>query len=249
MAHETNGRDLLSLWQRSMEQGLEAWGALATHPYGPLGPFGLGPQSPRPAGQAEAGPPDALTQWKKMLEDGVEAWSALMERVMAREEFAAAMGRSLDLYLNAMGPLRKSLQYGSEEFSRAMNLPTRKQVTSLAAQVVGMDARMEVVEDCMEEQRESLAALRKEQRPADRGGETADAESRRRLAAQIAAMDARLEGFENRIAELLQRIAALQAARPGDRFGAEATDAPGPGAADTAADRSIADAARQASQA
>jgi hypothetical protein len=162
MSEATKTQDLLSLWQRSMEQNIDSWKTLIGQPQKP-DPFQFWSQSLEAltrALQPGANPADVLAQWKKLMDEVVEAWSKVLEEAMETEAFAAAMGRSLDQYLNTVGPMRKSLQSGSEEFLRTMNLPSRKQVTSLASQIVSVDARLEAIEEWMEGLGEELSSLR-----------------------------------------------------------------------------------------
>jgi hypothetical protein len=165
MSDETRAQDLLSLWQRSMEQSVDAWKKLVGQPQTPemfqfwRPMFGQGLDPWMQAFQRGATTPDALAQWKKFMDDSLEAWSKVLGEGMATEGFASAMGKFLEQYLNTVGPMRKSLQAGSEEFLRTMNLPSRKQVTDVASRLVSMDARLEAIEDRLEELIGSLAAL------------------------------------------------------------------------------------------
>jgi hypothetical protein len=147
-----------------MDQGLEAWLKLIGQQpqvadisqfWRPM--FGQSMEMWSQALRQGAASPDALAQWKKFLDESVEAWSRVLGQVMQTEGFAAAMGRFLDHYLNAVGPLRKSLQSSNEEFMRAMNLPSRKQVTDLASQVVSLEARIEALEERIEVLIDSVA--------------------------------------------------------------------------------------------
>jgi polyhydroxyalkanoic acid synthase PhaR subunit len=103
--------------------------------------------------------PDVLAQWKRFLDDSVEGWSKVLEQAMGTEGFAAAMGKSLDQYMNTVGPVRKSLQSSNEEFLRTMNLPSRKQITDLASQVVSLEARLEALEERIEDLIDSISLL------------------------------------------------------------------------------------------
>jgi polyhydroxyalkanoic acid synthase PhaR subunit len=97
-----------------------------------------------------ASSPDVLAQWKKFMDDSVEAWSKVLGEAMGTEGFAASMGKFLEQYLNAVGPLRKNLQTSNEEFLRTMNLPSRKQVTDLASQIIALESRLERLEEQIE---------------------------------------------------------------------------------------------------
>ncbi len=165
MTDETKNQDLLLLWQRSMEQGIEAWRKLVGQPdttdaFQFLRPmFGQSMDVWTQILQQRGSTPDVFAQWKKFMDDSVEAWSKVLGGAMETEGFASAMGKFLEQYLNTVGPMRKSLHSASEEFLRTMNLPSRKQVTDLASSIVSLDARLEALEDRIEELVENLSSL------------------------------------------------------------------------------------------
>jgi hypothetical protein len=169
MSEATKTQDLLSMWQRSMEQNIDSWKTLIGQPQKP-DMFQFWSQSLEAwtrALQQGANTPDVIAQWKKFMDEAVEAWSKVLEEAMETEAFAAAMGRSLDQYLNTVGPIRKSLQSGSEEVLRTMNLPSRKQITGLASQIVSLDARLEAIEEWIEGLGEELSSLRASMKQAE----------------------------------------------------------------------------------
>lgn len=158
-------QELLSMWKRSMDQGIEVWQKLVGQP-----PTPDISQFVRPIwGQSMdlwtqilrqgATSPDVLAQWKKFLDDSVEAWSKVLGQAMATEGFAASMGKFLEQYLNTVGPLRKSLLSSNEEFLRTMNLPSRKQVTDLASQIVSLEDRLEALEERIQDLIDSISLL------------------------------------------------------------------------------------------
>ena len=157
--------ELLSLWKHSMDQGLEAWLKLVGQPQTPdMSQFvrpmwGQTMEIWTQILKQGATSPDVLAQWKKFLDDSVEAWSKVLGEAMATEGFAAAMGKFMDQYLNAIGPIRKSLHSSNEEFLRTMNLPSRKQVTDLASQVVSLENRLEALEERIEDLVDSISLL------------------------------------------------------------------------------------------
>ncbi len=153
------------MWTRSMEQGMEAWLKVVSQPqtsdasqfWRPM--FGQSLDIWSQILQQGAGSPDVLTQWKRFLDDSVDAWSKVLERAMGSEGFAVAMGKCLDQYLNMVGPMRKNLQSSNEEFLRTMNLPSRKQVTDLASQIVSLEARLDALETRIEELVEGISGI------------------------------------------------------------------------------------------
>jgi hypothetical protein len=165
MSETTINQELISAWTRSMEQGMEAWLKLAGQSqtsdasqfWRPM--FGQSLDVWTQILQQGAGSPDVLTQWKRFLDDSLDAWSKVLEQAMGSDGFSAAMGKFLNQYLNTVGPMRKSLQSSNEEFLRTMNLPSRKQVTELASQVVSLEARLDALETRIEELIEGVAAI------------------------------------------------------------------------------------------
>ena len=164
MSEPTNHHDLLNEWQRGMLQGLAAWQAMAVPQaaaatqvwqqtlaqtlttYGHLA-------------QQDQGPSDALADWKKSLDQAVEILAKSLAETMANEQFAALMGQAHQQYLHAVAPARKHMQTVSEDMLRTFNLPSRTQVTRLAASVVGVDERVESVDDRLETMEQQLKSL------------------------------------------------------------------------------------------
>ena len=162
MSNATNPHDLYSVWQQSLEQSMNSWKTLIgqSQKKDLLRFWSQNLEALTRMLQPEDNMTDALARWKRFTDEVVEASSKALEEAMETEAFAAAVGKSLDQYLNTMGPLRKSLQSGSEEYLRTMNVPSRQQVTSLAAQVVAVDARLEAMQELIEALVEEVTALR-----------------------------------------------------------------------------------------
>jgi hypothetical protein len=166
MSSDTNHQDLLGLWQRAFEQSMETWKATvpqtaavmqmwtqaATHSLATWSHIA----------QQDMGPSEALAQWKKLMDETIENCSKSLADSMATEAFAAAMGRSLELYLNAVAPLRKQLHTVGEEVLRTVNVASRSQVTRLASSVVAVDGRLEALEDRLEAMDERLSAMQEQ---------------------------------------------------------------------------------------
>jgi hypothetical protein len=164
MSDETNSHDPLADWQRAMAQGMAAWqtmaapqAAAATQIFQQAMAQGLTTWTH--LGQQTQGPSDALADWKKCMDQAVELLAKSLAETMASEQFAAVMGQALQQYLTAVGPARQHIQTASEEMLRTFNLPSRTQITRLAANVVGVDERVESVDDRLEALQEQLQAM------------------------------------------------------------------------------------------
>ncbi len=205
MSDETRFDDLFSMWKRSMDQGIEAWQkAVSQQPpadvfqfWRPV--FGQGIDLWTQMLQQGASSPDVLTQWKRFTDDSIEAWSKVLGKAMETEGFAAAMGKFLDQYLSAVGPMRKSLQSSSEEFLRSMNLPSRKQITDLASQVVSLELRLEPIEEQIERLADGI------------GLNTPPQKQVTDLAAQVGSLHTGLKALEKRMADLGDSLSRIEA--------------------------------------
>lgn len=120
--------DVYQFWRPFFDQGMEAWSRLL--------------------GQGAS--PDVLQQWKKFQDEWVEAWAKVMTQAMGTDTFAAALGKHLDQHLSAVGPVRKQMTEAGEEYLRALNLPSRRQVADVAELVVSLESRIEALEEKIE---------------------------------------------------------------------------------------------------
>ncbi len=165
MSDGPTDQELLSMWKRSMDQGMEVWQKLIAQPTAPDISHFIRPMWGQSMDlwaqilKQGATSPDTLAQYKKFLDDSLEAWSKVLGQAMETEGFAAAMGKFLEQYLDTVGPVRKSLQSSNEEFLRTMNLPSRKQVTDLASHVVSLEGRLEALEERIEDLIDSISLL------------------------------------------------------------------------------------------
>ena len=157
--------DLFAMWRKQVEAGTQAWvkaaqeaasqGQVPNPPdptqfwrqfsnFGPLGgsPF---PGSPFPG----TGPidPDVLAQWKRFLDDWLAAWSRALEQVMETEEFAQALGKTLDQFLNVQAKARQATEHSSKAVIDSLGLPSRDQVVGLARQMMDLEDRIESLAD------------------------------------------------------------------------------------------------------
>jgi polyhydroxyalkanoic acid synthase PhaR subunit len=204
MSAEQSTQDLFSMWKQSVDQAMDAWRGLSSQPqtpdvfqfWRPL--FGQNMDLWTQMLKQGATSPDVLAQWKRFLDDSIEAWSKVLGKAMETEGFAAAMGKFLDQYLNTVGPIRKSLHSSSEDFLRAMNLPSRKQVTDLAAQLVSLETRLEEMEEQGEKVVDKIApTLPTRKQLSD-------------LAGQVMSLEERLKALDKRIEDLVGSFPLLE---------------------------------------
>lgn len=150
---ESSTQQLLDLWKKQVDEGSQAW----------LRMLGQGPPLDPQAfwrpfmdqGMAAwakvmtqgAPAPDLMGQWKQFLDQWIAAWSRVLEQAMGTEAFAQALGKQLETMLNAAGPAKKAVDQQVEAGLAAAGMPSRSQVTGLAAQIIQMEEKIDALED------------------------------------------------------------------------------------------------------
>jgi hypothetical protein len=71
----------------------------------------------------------------------------VLEQAMGTENFAQAMGKQLESFLNVSSPVKKAAEQQIEAGLATMGLPSRTQVIGLAKQMAGLEDKIESVED------------------------------------------------------------------------------------------------------
>ncbi len=149
-------QQLFDLWKRQMEEGTQTWmrmmsdapGRTAFDPAAFWRPFFEQGASAwtRLMGQAPMSP-DFMTQWKRFADEWIEMWSQTLSRVMSTDAFAGTLGKYLDQWMVAQGPMKKGGEQAAENMLQSLNLPSRTQVTNLARQMIELEERIERLED------------------------------------------------------------------------------------------------------
>jgi len=126
MAGQGTAPDPQAFWRPFMDQGMQAWSKVMTQ------------------GTAS---PDLLAQWKQFLDQWIAAWSKVLEQAMGTENFAQAMGKQLESFLNVSGPVKKAAEQQIEVGLSTLGLPSRTLVIGLAKQIAGLEEKIEGLED------------------------------------------------------------------------------------------------------
>jgi poly(hydroxyalkanoate) synthase III subunit E len=150
---QTGSQELLDLWTRQMEEGSETWlrmlrQGLLTDPQafwrafmdqGAAAWSALLTQRPPSA--------DLSGQWKQFLDQWLAAWSRVFEQAMGTEAFAQVMGKQLEVFLNAGGPMKKAADQQIEAGLAGLGLPSRSQVVGVAQQIIELEEKVDRLED------------------------------------------------------------------------------------------------------
>jgi hypothetical protein len=150
---ESSAQQLVDLWKQQIEEGSQAWLRLlgqgqAVDPQLFWRPFmdqGMAAWSRLMTQGAPS--PDLLSQWKQFLDQWIAAWSRVLEQAMGTEAFAKALGAQLETFLNAAGPAKRAADQQLETGLAALGVPSRAQVTAVAAQLVHLEQKLEALED------------------------------------------------------------------------------------------------------
>ena len=161
MADPDSSEELFSMWRKQVEASTEAWtkaveqmssqGQASTAVPDPA-EFWQKLIDPGAAAWAQfqsAGPvdPQMLAQWKRFLDDWIEAWSKALEKAMGTEEFAGALGKTLDQFLTVQGKAKEAAKQSSKVALDTLGLPSREQVVGLSRQLMDLEDRLESIED------------------------------------------------------------------------------------------------------
>ncbi len=163
---DTSTQQLLDLWKRQIDEGAQAWLRMlgqgqpvdAQAFWRPFMDQGVATWAKVMSQGAPS--PDLMAQWKQFLDQWIAAWSRVLEQAMGTEAFAQALGKQLDGFLNAAGPAKKVADQQVEAGLAAAGLPSRSQLTRLAAHLVQVEEKIDGLEDKLD------AALRR----LDQGG-------------------------------------------------------------------------------
>lgn len=142
--------DPADLWTQWFTMALQA----ATHAAGTAHPAGASEHGQQPVGDASNRPPhgpdlptDLITAYRRWYEATNQEWSRIAGKVVGSEAFIELVSRSVETYTSAMRSLRRS----SEAQLSALQLPTRTDVARVASLVIGLEAKLERIEDALDD--------------------------------------------------------------------------------------------------
>jgi polyhydroxyalkanoate synthesis regulator phasin len=97
--------------------------------------------------QGTAPSPDLMAQWKQFLDQWIAAWSRVLEQAMGTDAFAQLLGKQLEGFLNASGPVKKAAEQQIELSLSGLGIPSRAQVTALARHIAQVEEKIDGLED------------------------------------------------------------------------------------------------------
>ena len=136
-----NPADFMQMWQRMFETGQSQW---------------MNSQS------GETQPPsieEAQRQWARYLETMASTFS----EVMITEEFSKSLGQFMEQGLAMQERTAKQVNPQINALLRAYNLPSRSQMDRMFARIIGMEEKLDDLEDEIRKLRSELSASRRPQ--------------------------------------------------------------------------------------
>ncbi len=87
--------------------------------------------------------------------DPMEIWSAILDSTISTDAYAQAMGKYLEGYLT----LQEALRQGGSKVTENSPFPSREDLTRLAAQVVALESKIDLIDDRLAEVAQGLNEL------------------------------------------------------------------------------------------
>ena len=112
---------------------------------------------------------EAQRQWARYL----ETMAATFSEVMGSEEFSQALGKYMEQGLAVQERTAKQVNPQINAMLRAYNLPSRSQMDRMFARIIGMEEKLDDLEDEIRKLRSELSAARRPQSSRSRSARVA----------------------------------------------------------------------------
>ena len=84
---------------------------------------------------------DLLEAWRQTAADTEQRWNVFLNQLMGTEAFGEMMARSTESYV----AMQSTFERGMEQYPRALDIPTRANVTELAERVALLEQKIDHV--------------------------------------------------------------------------------------------------------
>ena len=109
----------------------------------------------------------SLNIWKMMRDTNLEIWSKMMIDQVNSEDYSRATGQWLAAYLTLAQPFQRLMEMTSTQVLTGQNMPTRRDVTSLAERLTNMEMRLDDLDAKLDDIQRALEALSASHHAAD----------------------------------------------------------------------------------
>jgi len=93
------------------------------------------------------GPNELLEAWRKSAADVEQRWNDYFNQLMGTEAFGQMMARSMDSFLT----LQSTMSRGMEQYLRALNLPSRSDLVTLAERIAIIEQKVDAIATFLED--------------------------------------------------------------------------------------------------
>jgi polyhydroxyalkanoate synthesis regulator phasin len=102
--------------------------------------------------------PDPWAQMLQFYDEWAKAWAAPMSQMVSSKPVADAMAQQMEAGLAAAGFMRRQMTDLMEQTLQQMNLPSRKEVLSLAERFTAFEMRLDDIEAKLDQALDLLEA-------------------------------------------------------------------------------------------
>jgi hypothetical protein len=106
----------------------------------------------------ETQPGDPFAQMVQFYDDWTKTWSGAASDMVSNKNFADSMAQQLESSLSAAQLMRRQMSEVMEQSLQQMNMPTRKEILSIAERMTHIEMRLDDMEAKLDE---ALDLLRK----------------------------------------------------------------------------------------
>jgi len=110
---------------------------------------------------AESGYSDPFQAWRTFYQTSEKNWEAFFHEVLSTDTFADALGRTLQGYLNTQGAFAKALERSMEQYLKAINVPSRADITRIAGMIVALEDKVDEIASIVEQLEHVPTALKR----------------------------------------------------------------------------------------
>src|SRR2546430_11092256 len=86
---------------------------------------------------------DPFELWRQIYDTNERAWNAILERTVNNPSFAESTGKVLETFLSAQKTVRENMRSYLEQ----INLPTREDIARLGELIVGLEEKVDQLDD------------------------------------------------------------------------------------------------------
>lgn len=90
---------------------------------------------------------DAFTLWKNLYDQTENAWRDVIQQTLEQKSFAEGLGQVQSQYLQVQGVVNGL----TESYLKQLNVPTRDEIAQVASLIINVDAKIDDLEDQLDE--------------------------------------------------------------------------------------------------